>query len=213
MSQRVHIVDYGVGNIRSVCRAVEQVGGIPEVTSCASDISRADRLILPGVGAFRNGMSEITARGLDQALLDFAATGRPILGICLGMQLLASESLEFGKHQGLGLIPGHVVPIPPLGLDDKAHKVPFIGWATLVPANIENFESSILSSIKADESVYLVHSFYVDTESTSDVLANYRYNGQRITAAIRRGNVMGCQFHPEKSGAVGLRILRRFLDI
>src|SRR5690606_25364420 len=197
--RRVHVIDYGVGNLYSVSRAVEKAGGEVVLTDDASQIASADRVILPGVGAFRDGMAGLARRGLDEAVLAFAATGRPLLGICLGMQMLARESVEFGTHRGLGLIPGRVVPIPRLGADGTPHKIPFIGWVALKPRHPEGFSGTPLAGI-ANDPVYLVHSFHVEPDDQAHLLAAYDYDGVPVTAAVARGNIFGCQFHPEKSG-------------
>lgn len=211
MTVRVHVVDYGVGNLYSVARAVEKAGAEVVLTESHTEIATADRLILPGVGAFRDGMAGLAARGLDDAVRRFAATERPLLGICLGMQMLASESAEFGNYAGLGLIPGRVVPIPRLGADGISHKVPFIGWAALNPTRAEGFVGTPLEKLGGD-AVYLVHSYHLDPEADTDLLAVYDYDGLAITAATRRHNVFGCQFHPEKSGPAGLGIITSFLS-
>lgn len=211
MTVRVHVIDYGVGNLYSVARAIEKVGAEVVLTEDHAEIATAERLILPGVGAFRDGMSGLAERGLDDAVRTFAGTGRPLLGICLGMQMLASESVEFGTYKGLDLIPGRVVPIPQHGADGMPHKVPFIGWASLEATRAEGFEGTPLNSV-AENSVYLVHSYHMEPESDADILAVYRYDGIAITAATRRDNVFGCQFHPEKSGPVGLNIVASFLN-
>ncbi len=211
MTRRVHVVDYGVGNLYSVARAVEKAGGEVVLTENYAEIASADRLLLPGVGAFHDGMAGLARLGLDEAVRAFAETGRPLLGICLGMQMLASESHEFGIHPGLGLVSGRVVPIPHEGADGAPHKVPFIGWATLKATRANSFTNTPLAEIK-DDSIYLVHSFHVEPTDPTELLATYCYDGIPITAAIQRENVFGCQFHPEKSGPAGLGIVRRFMD-
>lgn len=211
MSRRVHIVDYGAGNLFSVARAIEKAGGTPILTEDFAEIAAADRLLLPGVGAFRDGMSGLTRNGLGEAVQAFAATERPLLGICLGMQMLADRSHEFGVHHGLGLIPGDVVAIPRTGRDGRPHKVPFIGWAALEPTRAEGFGANVLTGSE-DCSVYLVHSYHVEPQDHADMLAVYRYDGMPVTAAIQHGNVLGCQFHPEKSGPIGLAMISRFIE-
>jgi glutamine amidotransferase len=212
MTNVTHVVDYGVGNLYSVARAIEKVGGIPRLTNNLAEIAAADRLVLPGVGAFPDGMRGLCDADLDSAVVDFAKMGRPLLGICLGMQMLASSSLEFGMHRGLGLIPGKVEPIPTASADGLSHKVPFIGWTELLPVREKGFENTLLSSIKPQNAVYLVHSYHFLPEDPDDLLATYDYDGVSITAAVTRDNIMGCQFHPEKSGSVGLNIIRHFIE-
>ncbi len=155
-------------------------------------------------------MDGLVENGLDQAVKAFAATGRPLLGICLGMQMFASQSVEFGLHRGLDLIPGKVVALPSGG-PINGRKVPFVGWASLLPNRGEVFASTPLQGLSGDDAVYLVHSFHFQPDSQADLLATYEYQGAVITAAVARDNIFGCQFHPEKSGPVGLRILAKFL--
>jgi len=208
----VHIVDYGVGNLFSVARAVEKVGGEPRLTSNVREICAADRLILPGVGAFRDGMMGLAKSGLDDAITKFAEANKPLLGICLGMQMLATQSCEFGDHEGLDLIPGKVVAIPSEGLAGAQRKVPFVGWSELIPKRSEGFVDTALASIGQEDSVYLVHSYHFMPDDPNHLLATYDYDGMKITAAVARGNVIGFQFHPEKSAKTGLDILRHFLS-
>jgi glutamine amidotransferase len=208
----VTIVDYGVGNLFSVRRAVETCGATEAVVSGrAEDIARAERLILPGVGAFRDGMRGLHERGLIEPIADYARSGRPLLGICLGMQMLADESEEFGRHEGLGLVPGKVVAIPRTGTDGARLKVPFIGWVPLALPDREAIAASPLRGLAASEAVYLVHSFHFVPDRRADLLATYEFGGHPITAAVRHGNIIGFQFHPEKSGRVGLAIMKSFL--
>jgi glutamine amidotransferase len=212
MNKKITVVDYGVGNLFSVRRALESCGGGDiAVSSSAQDIVSADRLVLPGVGAFADGMQGLRQNGLDEAVLEFARSGRPLLGICLGMQMLASESEEFGVHSGLGLIRGKVVAIPTQESDGARLKVPFVGWATLVQNDSADASGSCLKDVGTTDAVYLVHSYQVQAADHSDVLATYQYGDITITAAIKRDNITGLQFHPEKSGKVGMRILANFI--
>lgn len=211
MFTRVTVVDYGVGNLFSVRRALERASASDIlVSSDPADIESAERVILPGVGAFSDGIRGLHERGLAVPICRYAQSGRPLLGICLGMQMLATESEEFGRHAGLNLIPGRVVAIPREADDGQQLKVPFIGWSSLVGARAE-LAGSYLRDMDESSSVYLVHSFHVVPDHGGDVLARYRYGKNEVTAAIRRGNVTGLQFHPEKSGDVGLRIMANFL--
>ena len=212
MGSRITVVDYGVGNLYSVSRAIEVCGHENIVVSSApDDIASAERLILPGVGAFADGMRGLRERGLVEPIVAFARSGRPLLGICLGMQMLASESEEFGHHMGLDLIPGKVLPIPRRGTDGGALKVPFIGWTPMSIASRVAAADSCLASLPASGAVYLVHSFHVVPTDPAHLLATYAFGGHHVTAAIKMGNITGFQFHPEKSGAVGLEIMRSFL--
>lgn len=206
------IVDYGLGNIFSVARALEICGASNvSISASAEDIANADSVILPGVGAFGDGMRGLSERSLIEPLIQHAVNGKPLLGICLGMQMLASSSEEFGSHKGLGLIPGNVRKIPNENIYGLLRKTPFIGWASLERPDGSSWSNSVLRSIESGDSVYLVHSYYLELEDRSDLLATYSNYGEQITAAVRRGNVTGLQFHPEKSGKVGLQILREFI--
>lgn len=209
---KVTILDYGVGNLYSVQRAFEVCGASKiTITSDPSIIMEADRLVLPGVGAFADGMRGICERGLDQAILEFAKSGRPLLGICLGMQMFATISEEFGEHLGLNIIPGNVVPIPTKSLDDTDLKIPFVGWSYLdCPLGV-NWKKTILDPLLRKRAVYLVHSFYFLPGNKKNILGTYDYGGHKITAAIVKDNIVGLQFHPEKSGDIGLKIISQFL--
>ncbi|MCC7452291.1 MAG: imidazole glycerol phosphate synthase subunit HisH [Anaerolineae bacterium] len=211
MRAAVAVVDYGVGNLFSVRRALERCGACDIVVSSRpEDIENAERLILPGVGAFFDGMQGLRERALAEPVVRYARSGRPLLGICLGMQMLATESEEFGRHAGLNLIPGKVVAIPREDELGQRLKAPFIGWSPLAGAP-EALIASYLKNMGANDSVYLVHSFHVRPDDDGAVLASYRYGKHEITAAIKRGNITGLQFHPEKSGEVGLQVMANFL--
>lgn len=204
------IVDYGLGNLFSVQRAVEAVGDFTiSVSNKRVEIVNADRIILPGVGAFADGMRGLQQYGLIDELTYSAKSGIPILGICLGMQLLTTSSEEFGNHVGLNLIPGSVKKIPNYSDEGERLKVPFISWA---PLQIEEDASNGLFSGVKSECVYLVHSYQVIPDVQDQIQASYLYGGHKITAAIRCGKIYGVQFHPEKSGRVGLKILKNFLE-
>lgn len=212
MGTSVTVVDYGVGNLHSVRRALESCGCDRVVVSTdPADLDSADRLILPGVGAFADGMRGLRERSLVDPIVRFARSGRPLLGICLGMQMLATQSEEFGSHAGLDLIPGRVVAIPRRAVDGSTLKVPFIGWTPVSLTDGGSADGSLLASHPPQAAVYLVHSFHTQPDDPSHLLATYAFGGHRITAAIRSGNVTGFQFHPEKSGTVGLEILRKFV--
>ena len=200
----IAIIDYGVGNLFSLRSSLAAVGAEAVVTGDPSVIRQADKLILPGVGAFADAAALLQSTGLDQVVCREAQAGKPLLGICLGMQLLFEESLEYGRHPGLGLIPGTVAPIRDVIPSD--YKVPHIGWNALhFPRNRP--VHPLFSRIKEGDCVYFVHSFY-GSRCEDSVIATAEY-GPELTAAAR-DNVMGVQFHPEKSGAVGLNILRAF---
>ena len=195
---KVSIIDYGLSNLLSVRRAAEYCGAQVEFVQTPEAVLAAPRLILPGVGAFEDGMNGLAALGLIEPIRQKAAEGTPFLGICLGMQMLFDESDEFGRHQGLGLIPGRVEPN--------------IGWRTLVPAH-GSFAGTALQNVPAGGECYFVHSYEAKPKNEADRLADSPYGGRSICAAALRGSVMGTQFHPEKSGPVGLSILKAFLEL
>jgi len=203
---KVTVVDYGLGNLHSVVKAVRSAGADVLLTSQPDDVRSAERLILPGVGAFADGVRGIRERALWEPLLAYIAGGRPFLGICVGMQLLLDESEEFGRHPGLGVIPGKVAAIPA----ENGLKVPHIGWNRIYPVK-EEWASSVLAPLAAGSMVYFVHSFTAVPSDDVHRLVDADYCGQRISAAVHKENVWGCQFHPEKSGELGLAVLRRFL--
>lgn len=210
MSKTV-IVDFGAGNLFSIARAVEHCGGDPEITGEPDGIANADRLILPGVGAFGNGMAALEAANLTDPLRAFAETGRPMLGICLGMQMMMEESEEFGSHSGLSLFPGNVAAIPAIDTSGAAQKVPHIGWNALQEPAAGRWQDSLLADTPEGETVYFVHSFAAKPENPDHILASCYFGGHQLTAAISRDGITGCQFHPERSGEAGLGIIRRFL--
>jgi imidazole glycerol-phosphate synthase subunit HisH len=211
MSKKIVVVDYGIGNIFSVLRALEHAGASPELSGDPDEIRSADRVVLPGVGAFANGMEGLRSRGLVEPIREFAKTGKPLLGICLGMQMLVDQSEEFGNHEGLGLIPGKVVEIEAKSSEGKRLKVPHIGWSPLTSPN-GDWSDSPLRHVPEGSSAYFVHSFTVVPAEEPTRLADTAYGDCRISAAIRKDNVSGCQFHPEKSGEVGLQIIRNFVS-
>ena len=210
-SSQVAVVDYGIGNLYSVRRALERCGGDVTLSSDPAALERAERLVLPGVGAFAGGMAGLRERGLVEPIRRYAASGRPLLGICLGMQMLATASEEFGIHEGLDLIPGRVRAVPDRDTAGRPHKVPHIGWTALRTPAGASWRESLLADTPEGTSVYLVYSFAVVPDDPAHRLADCEYGGHAVCAAIARGAITGFQFHPEKSGEAGLRILRRFL--
>ena len=200
----IAVVDYGVGNLFSLCCSLERIGADAKVTSDPNEIRSAEKIILPGVGAFADAAKKLRDSGLDKVILEQVAQGKEIMGICLGMQMLFEKSYEFGEHTGLGLLKGSVIGME--GTIPAELKIPHIGWNALHFKK----ESKLLKYIKEGDCVYFVHSFYVDPVAES-VVATAEY-GNFVTAAVQKGNVMGCQFHPEKSGEVGLNILRAFCE-
>lgn len=208
----VTVIDYGIGNLLSVQRGLEHCGAKVKISSDPKAIESATRVVLPGVGAFAVGMEELGRRGLESAVREVADRGAPILGICLGMQLLLDESDEFGTTAGLGLIPGRIIPVPAVDANGLPQKIPHIGWSSLVmPPGRATWLGTILSAVNCGDAAYFVHSYMACPDNANHRLADCLYGGIPIAAAISRDNVLGCQFHPEKSGEVGLRILREFL--
>ncbi|MBQ8080979.1 MAG: imidazole glycerol phosphate synthase subunit HisH [Clostridia bacterium] len=201
----IAIVDYGVGNLFSLQSSFAAIGAKAVVTGEEKVLAEADRVVLPGVGAFGDAAQKLRATGLDQAVLREAKRGKPLLGICLGMQLLFDRSLEFGSHEGLSLIPGEVRPLSEITPDGL--KIPAIGWNALHLTKV----SPLFRYVREGDCVYFVHSYY-GAKCEPSVIATAEY-GAPVTAAVQRDNVMGCQFHPEKSGRVGLNILRAFAEV
>ena len=216
MTSSVVVVDYGIGNVFSVCNALKKIGAQPVLTRDPVAIRRAERLILPGVGAFGRAMDALHEFGIDNMLTDYVATERPLLGICLGMQMLMDVSTEFGDHKGLGFIAGRVEKISSIAADGRQLRVPHIGWAT-VERSAEISDNDWNRSAVSDERgqggcFYFVHSFMAKPLRAENLLADVEYGGNLITAAIMRNNIMGVQFHPERSGPAGLAFLHRFVD-
>ena len=201
----IAIIDYGVGNLFSVCASLKKIGAEAIVTSQKEVIERADKIILPGVGAFADAIAKLKKTGLDEVIKAGAKKGKYIMGICLGMQMLFEKSYEYGEHEGLGLIKGEIRPIAdviPAGL-----KIPHIGWNNL---HFGENKHPLFRYLTEGDCVYFVHSFF-GTNCEESVIATAEY-GAPLTAAVASGNVCGCQFHPEKSGRVGLEILRAFCE-
>lgn len=198
---RITVIDSGICNLGSIGRALERAGGLVAVATRAADVAAAERLILPGVGSFPAGMQSLIERGLVDAIREFAASGKPLLGICLGMQLLFDTGSEFGDTPGLGLIPGRVREIHAPGLP-----VPHMGWNRLEPTR----EDPLLAGLPDEAFFYFVHSYVCEPADAADVLAYTEY-GERFCAAVQRGNVRGLQAHPEKSQQCGAVVLNNFL--
>lgn len=201
----IRIIDYGVGNLFSLRSSLRSIGIDAEYTGDPEEIQKADKLILPGVGAFRDARKALQDTGLDQVVIREAKSGKPLMGICLGMQMLFEKSYEYGEYEGLGLIPGEIV-----GMDGRIPKelpIPHIGWNSLTMVN----PSPLMKYTEEGDYVYFVHSYYADTPEEY-VIAQTDY-GIPMTAAVQNGNVYGCQFHPEKSSSVGLSILKAFSEL
>ena len=212
MMNKVVIIDYGIGNIFSVNQAFKKIGVETIVTSNTQAIEEAKHLVLPGVGAFHKGMQALHNLELHKTIIKTANKGVPLIGICLGMQMLLDESDEFKVTKGLGLISGRVEKFPEVKNKNSKIKVPQINWHEIVPGeSVISWKNSLLKEHKSRDSLYFVHSFVAKPLNIDHVLANYDCNGILVPALIIKGNVIGCQFHPEKSGDVGLKILKNFM--
>ena len=200
----IAIIDYGVGNLFSLTSSFKAIGADVIVTNDIETIKAADKLVLPGVGAFRDAAKKLRESGMDKVIIEEVAKGKPLMGICLGMQLLFEKSYEYGEHEGLGLLQGDIKPFA--GAIDESLKIPHIGWNAI---DVKP-DCPIFKYVKKGDHVYFVHSFYAQLSSVTAASAEY---GIAFTAAVAKDNVYGCQFHPEKSGEVGLNILRGFNEI
>lgn len=213
MSKDVVLVDYGVGNLLSVARALEACDANVILTADTGKIAKAERVVLPGVGAIGDCMNELRRRGLVDAVLAFARSGRPMLGICVGMQVLLEVGEEFGEHKAFGLIRGRVKAIPATTASGERHKIPHIGWTAIKPPAGREWSDTVLQDVTPGNTCYFVHSFTAMPEDPANLLAVSDYNGRQVTAAVQVGRVFGVQFHPEKSGKTGLKIVARFLEL
>ena len=202
----IGIIDYGVGNLFSLQSSFQYLGENVFVSGDEAELNKADRLVLPGVGAFGDAADKLRRSGMDRFVCDQAAQGKPLLGICLGMQMLFEKSYEYGEHTGLGLLKGNVIPMA--GRISPDLKIPHMGWNGL---HILKNNSVLLSGIENGDYVYFVHSYFAD--GCDDALAAVTDYGTFLTAAVEKDNVFGCQFHPEKSGEVGLKILKAFCSV
>lgn len=206
---KVTIVDYGVGNLQSIEKALCSCGAEVEITEDAEKIKSAQAIILPGVGSFEAGMRGLKLRGLEETLKSVAQKGIPMLGICLGAQLLLSKGYEFGEHDGLGIVPGQVMSFPVLA---EKEKIPHIGWNKIRPSKSVLWQDTILEN-QEEREVYFIHSYILKPQEKADCLATTVYGGYEFCSAIRKGNIYGCQFHPEKSGRIGLAVLNNFVRL
>lgn len=215
--KKIAIIDYGVGNLYSLVKAFRHFGVDAFITENADEILSSDAVVLPGVGAFKSGMNGLKIRGLIKTVRDYAKTGKPMLGICLGAQLMLSKGYEFGESAGLNIIKGKVVKFPKL-----KEKVPHIGWNEIYKLKVEDvklkakdskWKNTILDSIKENSDVYFVHSYVLKPDRKEDVLSLAKYGNYEFCSAIRKNNIYGCQFHPEKSGKTGLKIIENFINL
>lgn len=205
---KITIVDYGVGNLRSLIRVFLYFGAYVEITEEADAIKNSDSLVLPGDGSFKAGMDGLKVRNLTDGVVQFAKSGKPVLGICLGAQILLSDGYEFGHVKGLNLISGKVVKFPK-SLGDK---IPQIGWNQIVQDG-KSWKGTILNKIRPKSNVYFIHSYILVPRNSRNILATTTYGNCKFASVIKSGNIWGCQFHPEKSGPVGLAIIGNFIKI
>lgn len=208
----VAVIDYGVGNLLSVQRGLERCGAKVILTADPEKILATKRVVLPGVGAFSSAMHSLNSLSLVAVVRELDKRKTPLLGICLGMQLLFEESDEFNLTAGLGLIPGRVIALPEKTILGEYQKIPHIGWGALKPSNERaGWQKTLLADNRQDEAVYFVHSFMAVPSNSDHRIADCVYGGHQIAAMIGREHITGCQFHPEKSGEVGLKVLKRFI--
>jgi len=210
MKSNIVIIDYGMGNLRSAQKGFENVGLSARVSSDPDDILKADRLVLPGVGAFRDCIGNLRNGGFVEPIKEYVATGKPLLGICVGLQLLFSESEEFGRHAGLDIIPGKVVRFP-AGMEERGEelKVPHMGWNAISLKQ----EHPLFKGTEPESYVYFVHSYYARPDDSDVVAAEATYGDVTFCAALAKENVMATQFHPEKSQSIGLNIIKNFGEL
>ncbi len=209
---KVAIVDYGVGNILSLQRALEACETDVVLAATPAELEAAGRLILPGVGAFSHAVGELRRQGLEEPILRHVERARPLLGICVGMQMLLEYSTEFGHSSGLGLIKGGVNRIRQDRPDGGARRIPHIGWSQISPAGANSWDATPLAGTEPGTAMYFVHSYTAQCDYAGDCMATVDYDGEVVTAFVASECVFGAQFHPEKSGPAGLSIMRRFLD-
>lgn len=208
-NKTIAIIDYGVGNLYSLKKALDNFATNVFITEEAGKISSADALILPGVGSFEAGMEGLKIRNLTGSVKKFSLTNKPMLGICLGAQLLLDKGYEFGKFDGLGIIPGKVIKFSKL----KKERIPHIGWNEISPFKKGGWKKTVLDSVKTSSDVYFVHSYILQPDKKDNILALADYDGYEFCATIRKNNIYGCQFHPEKSGEIGLKIIKNFVNL
>ncbi|QKJ22262.1 imidazole glycerol phosphate synthase subunit HisH [Poseidonibacter lekithochrous] len=207
---KIVVIDYDIGNVKSIINALENIGITPQLTNERNEILKADAVILPGVGAFKHGMENLKKYELIESLLDFIKLDKPFLGICLGMQMLLEESEEFGITKGLSVIEGKIKKLPVKNLNFE--KLPHVSWNEIRNKN-NNWKNTILNDIGEYSDMYFVHSFVAMPKNENDILSTTLYSDYEFVSSLKKGNVYGCQFHPEKSGEIGLKILKNFVNI
>jgi glutamine amidotransferase len=212
-NSKVSIIDYGIGNLFSVLKACEAVGLSAQITNKKKDIGRSDAILLPGVGAFGDAMLNLGKLDLVEPIRDYAKSGKPLMGVCLGMQLLLTESEEFSIQKGLNIIEGACIRFPSFDDSFRKIKVPQIMWNTIYPSKGNSFEkNTLLENINPGEYMYFVHSYYAKLQNSNEVLSLTDYNGVEYCSSIHKDNIFAFQFHPEKSGTQGLKIYQKFKE-
>ena len=206
---KIVVIDYDIGNVKSIINAFKFNKCNVYLSRERNEILSADGLILPGVGAFSQGMSNLKKYNLDTIIKEYSKLNKPLLGICLGMQMLMEESEEFGLNKGIGLIRGNVIKIP---INNINVKLPHISWAELKKSKIK-WSDSILNNIRENSQMYFVHSFVCNPKNESEILSKTIYDGTEFCSSLKKGNIFGCQFHPEKSGKIGLNIIKNFINL
>ena len=207
---KISVIDYGIGNVRSILEAFKNESADVTLTSNKSEIIKSDGLVIPGVGSFSHGMENLISYDLEDTIKEYTSSNKPLLGICLGMQLLFEESEEFGHTLGLGLIKGKVVELPTN--DNQNEKLPHVSWNEINSKNV-NWDKTILENIDEGSDMYFVHSFVAQPKDTNQILSLTEYSNHHFCSSVKKDNIYGCQFHPEKSGASGLQIINNFIKM
>ena len=207
----IAVIDYGLGNTKSICSAIEKTGANVNLTNNRNEILLSDGIILPGVGAFSHGMDRLKNEKIDILIKEFVETGKPLLGICLGMQMLFDESSEFGVSKGLGLVPGKVKCLK--SHNKSLDKLPHVSWSGIRTKKLSYWNGTILDSIDSGEDMYFVHSYHAKPDNPSDILSLSSYADIEFCSTVKHKNIYGCQYHPEKSAIAGLKIVKNFVNI